>query len=231
MENEIFNLERYGRNWEVKPVYDSYGCNGTLALKLMCRPEPEMEQYYASDPGFILDPYVEVYGIVTVNLPESEMLRTNVQFVDENNHEGIGRWLQENGIATPLDIAAHSGFCTYRAYEFNVSEKVLSNIRNAREDVIASRLITRIESSGMKPEESTPRGNRYHIAPGTDIVLYKGGTSRRLGEKPDVFLLADGKNTQDMWRLRNLPSAIRQNLAHEIINALSEAKRAGMRVK
>lgn len=112
-------------------------------------------------------------------------------------------------------------------------EQDLAKIRDAREDVIASRLIGRIEGSGLKPEERTARGDRYHIAPGTDIVLYKGGTDITLGKKPDVFLLASSSEhrDRDMWRLRSLPSDARQSLARDISRALSEARSSNLRMR
>lgn len=233
MDKDIFNIEMFGRSYEVKLEYASYGCNGTLALQLMCKPDPEEMEFYKQDEEFMKNPYQETYGIATVNLPESELLKVNVQFVDENNLPGIGSWLQKNGIASPIDLTARSGYCTYRAYEFNVPEKELANIRDSREDVIAAKLVDRIERSGMRPDERTPKGDRYHIAKGTDIVLYKGGNDTTLGKKPDVFLLASsGKHKdRDMWRLRNLPSDVRQALAQDISKALSEARSNNLRIR
>ena len=230
---DIFSLEMFGVQNEVKLEYASYGCNGTLALQLFCKPDAGEAEFYSQDKEFMKNPYQEPYGVVTVNLQESDLLKANVQFVDENNLPGIGAWLEENGIAKPLDIAARSGYCTYQAYEFNVPEEALSRIISSREDIIASRLIDRIEHSGMSPSERTSRGDMYHIAAGTDIVLYKGGTDKDLGKKPDVFLLASSSKhkDRDMWRLRNLPSDIRQSLANDISKALSEARSTNIRMR
>lgn len=230
---DIFTLEMFGVRNEVKLEYASYNCNGTLALQLFCKPDAEEAEFYAKDKEFMKNPYQVPYGVATVNLPESELLKANVQFVDENNLPGIGTWLAENGIAKPLDMAARSGYCTYRAYEFNVPEKELARIISAREDVIAGKLISAIEGSGMKPCERTSRGDTYHIAVGTDIVLYKGGTDKALGSKPDVFLLASSSKhrDRDMWRLRNLPSSAREALARDINIALSNSRSSNLKLR
>lgn len=161
------------------------------------------------------------------------MLKANVQFVDENNLPGIGRWLVEHEIAKPLDIAAQSGYCTYQAYEFKVPEKDLSKVIDAREDIIAQRLISKIESCGLTPSGRTPKGDAYHIAAGTDIVLYKGGTDKYLGKKPDVFLLASSSKhkDRDMWRLRNLPSDVRKALANDINKVLSTSHSSHIKMR
>ena len=232
-EKGIFTLEMFGQSQDVRLDYTSYSCNGTLALQLMCKSEVAEACFPMQDGRFVGNPYIETYGIATVNLPESERLAVNAQFVDGNNLPGIGRWLEENGIAKPLDIVARSGWCTYMAYEFEVPEQALSNIRNAREDIIAARLVERIGSSGLKPAERTARGDRYHIAEGTDIVLYRGGTDGTLGAKPDVFLLAgNGRHVdRDMWRLRNLPHDVRQALADDIMKALTERAKSNRRTR
>lgn len=132
-EKDIFSLTMFGQENEVKLAYASYNCNGTLALQLFSKAdEGEYDMY--GQPGMAVDdPYVIPYGIATVNLPESEMLPPNEQFVDENNLPGIGKWLQKNGIASPTCQLAMSGYCTYQAYRFNLPEKELEKIVSARE--------------------------------------------------------------------------------------------------
>ena len=122
----------YGVKREVKLGYASYRNNGTLALQLYCKPEGEDMEYYRGDPQFEKDPFVETYGVATVNLPESAILPAGSQFIDENNLPGIGKWLKENGIAKPVGAAARSGYCTYQAYAFNVPEKKLAEITAER---------------------------------------------------------------------------------------------------
>jgi len=136
MENgtNIFELEMFGEKNEVKLEYASYNCNGTLALQLFGKLAPDEMSMYGDTKN--MDPYQSPYGIATVNLPESEALPINVQFVDENNLPGIGKWLQEKGIAKPLGLTAHSGYCCYQAYEFKVPENELKKIQSAREEII-----------------------------------------------------------------------------------------------
>ena len=73
--------------------------------------------------------YSELYGVVTVNLQESENLPFGSQFVDVNNHEQICEWLIENEIAEPIPIFARSGFCIYPAFSFNITEEILNKIK------------------------------------------------------------------------------------------------------
>ena len=65
--------------------------------------------------------FTDLYDVITVNFVESQLLPVGAQFIDENNHPGIGKWLEKNGIARPLDIWIRSGFCRYPAYEFNLN--------------------------------------------------------------------------------------------------------------
>ena len=106
-------------------------------------------------------PFEDPYAVLTVNLPESERLAANEQFVDSNNLHGIGDWLVQNGIAVPTNYLAQSGFCTYQAYAFRIPDRLIENIVTSREDSIAERLITEIEASGMKPSEKNERGELY----------------------------------------------------------------------
>jgi len=144
--NDIFELEMFGVKNEIKLEYGSYNCNGTLALQMFCKLDPEEMAMYG-DPKD-MDPYQSPYGIATVNLPESETLPVNVQFVDENNLPGIGKWLQEKGIAEPLGLMAHSGYCCYQAYKFNAPEKELEKIQRIREEIQSGK--GRSESRGQR---------------------------------------------------------------------------------
>lgn len=147
MENgtDIFELEMFGVKNEVKLEYASYNCNGTLALQLFCKLDPDEMSLYG-DNAKNMDPYQSPYGIATVNLPASEGLPMNVQFVDENNLPGIGKWLQEKGIAEPLGVYAQSGYCRYEAYKFNVPLKELEKIQRQRDETVGDR--SRRESRG-----------------------------------------------------------------------------------
>lgn len=83
--------------------FESYRNNGTLAVAMDDVSEEDL------------------YAVITVNL-NSPLQSDTMAFLDENNHPGIGAWLQKKGIAFPLGYAERSGFCTYPLYSFNRHE-------------------------------------------------------------------------------------------------------------
>lgn len=93
-----------GNSFEVVIEYGTYQPGGRLSVSL----------YGRSDNGSFSD----LFDVITVNFVESQLLPARAQFVDVNNHPGIGKWLKENHIAKPLDIYIVSGFCRYPAYVF-----------------------------------------------------------------------------------------------------------------
>jgi len=133
-DKDIYTIEMYGASNDVRLEYASYNCNGTLALQMFSKADEDEIGFYAQDGCDVSDPYQVPYGVATVNLPESEMLAVNEQFVDENNLPGIGRWLQRNNIAEPTGQMAFSGYCCYQAYRFNVPEASLDKVRSARQE-------------------------------------------------------------------------------------------------
>ena len=134
IEDKVYDINLFDlmEGTEVKCSVETYSENGTLAVPIMCRPElpddiPEVMM------GKI--PFNELYGVATVNLPQSDELPLNVQYVDENNLPGIGEWLEKNGIATPTERMTRSGWCLYQAYEFNVPEHKLEEILTRRMEI------------------------------------------------------------------------------------------------
>lgn len=93
----IYRHRIAGQETEVKLDVASYRNNGTLAVQLFSR----MEDYMGDCPSSEQLPFENPYAVITVNLPESERLAANVQFVDMNNLPDIGRWLVQNNIAKP----------------------------------------------------------------------------------------------------------------------------------
>ncbi len=93
-----------GTEFEVVIKYGTYQRGGRLSVSFYC----------CAKDGLFFD----LFDVVTVNFVESQLLPARAQFVDVNNHPGIGRWLEENHIAKPLDIFIVSGFCRYPAYVF-----------------------------------------------------------------------------------------------------------------
>lgn len=87
-------------NTEVSLNFTTYRNNGTLAV--------EMNSVTDEDS----------FGVITVNL-NCPLQSDRLAFVDENNYPGIGAWLQNNGIASPLGYTQRSGFCTYELYSIN----------------------------------------------------------------------------------------------------------------
>lgn len=222
----IYRHRIAGQETEVKLDVASYRNNGTLAVQLFSR----MEDYMGDCPSSEQLPFENPYAVITVNLPESERLAANEQFVDMNNLPDIGRWLVQNNIAKPTKHMAQSGYCTYQAFAFSLPDRLINKIVTSREDSIAERLISDIEASGMKPAEKNERGELYRMsAYGMDspasIIVYKGTRPEELGPKNDIFLLAHhaGKGEQ-MWRFRNLPESVREDIATQIGNAIRHSR-------
>ena len=107
----IYQIEENGAPTDVVLKFGNYRRGNMLAVSLYCRPDD------AEDTG--LD-FCELYDVITVNLPESEHLPPDVQFIDVNNHPGIASWLVNNHIAEPYPAFAQSGFCFYPAFKFVV---------------------------------------------------------------------------------------------------------------
>lgn len=218
----VYRHSIFGNETEVMLSFNTYRNNGTMAVQLLCRPE----EFWEDVPVDSQIPFCDPYATVTVNLPDSESLAANEQFVDSNNLPQIGRWLTENGIAVPTDHLAQSGYCTYQAFAFKVPESIINLVVNSREDSIAQRLVEQFDASSLKPSESNERGELYNLpsfgnSPQARIIVYKGTSPDTLGKKSDIFLLA-GSTAKDekMWRFRNLPQNVRRDVAAQIGNAL-----------
>lgn len=149
---DVFSITNYGRTYEVKLDWEAYRNNGTLALQLNNKPAEEDMQYYAEEISQTNNPYVEPYGVVTVNLPESEHLPNDTQFVDVNNLPGVEKWLVENNIAKPAGIIARSGYCAYPAFKFNAPKEALQKVVERKQEIARARepLFSRPNSPKMK---------------------------------------------------------------------------------
>lgn len=150
MEKHSGNEGLDGRIFDAPPVYfgacgdvrcqiGTYNINGTLRIELVARVEDPV-----LPPG--IDPFQDPFGTVTVNLPVSYVLPTDVQFVDVNDMRGIEQWLIDNGIASPTGFECQSGFVTFPAYRFNLSEKerALVDYRRAERGVSEKQLAVAI---------------------------------------------------------------------------------------
>ena len=74
---------------------DTYRNNGTLAV-VMEHEDGETD-------------------VITTNL-NSPFQSDSMAFLDENNHPGIGKWIQKNGLGLPMGVQEPSGFCKYPLY-------------------------------------------------------------------------------------------------------------------
>lgn len=63
----------------------------------------------------------ELYDVITTNLMD-RMQSDSIAFLDENNHTGIGKWLEKNKLALPINVTRRSGFCTYPLYTIFTSK-------------------------------------------------------------------------------------------------------------
>lgn len=66
--------------------------------------------------------YDEPFATLTVNLPDSILLRNDQAYVDTNNNPWVEKFLQDNKIAVPTGDVAISGWCTYPLYKFNLDK-------------------------------------------------------------------------------------------------------------
>lgn len=149
---EVYSITTFGFTEEVKPAWTTYRVNGTLALQLMCKPAPEDMEFLRAECPDKDELFIEPYGMVTVNLPESDCLPDDEQFVDINNLPGVDRWLVQNGIAEPAGIMARSGYCVYPAYKFNAPKEALEKVAERKAEIALAR----------KPEEKA-QGKTHKI--------------------------------------------------------------------
>lgn len=95
----------WGETYNLAIEKHTYSNNGSLALELI-----------DVDGN-------ESFAVITTNLPFSDTLEKNQQFVNINELPDICEWLEKNKIAKKVKGAsATSGFCTYPVYEFDLSK-------------------------------------------------------------------------------------------------------------
>lgn len=107
MEKKVYDFTFYGENYKVSLEFSKYTNNDSLALSLIDESE--------ENKG-------ELFGVATVNLDNSDMLPSDMAALDENNLQGIGRFLEKNRIAEPTGVYLNSGWCRYPVYHFLVTE-------------------------------------------------------------------------------------------------------------
>lgn len=103
MAKKTYKYNDGGRVWTIVLHYARYQHGNGLALLLYDIDEDGLEEPFAT---------------VTVNLPDVLPASDGCAFVDENNLPGIGKWLEDNGIAKATNRIEPCGFCLYPEYEF-----------------------------------------------------------------------------------------------------------------
>ena len=63
----------------------------------------------------------ELYDVITTNLMD-RMQSDSMAYLDENNHTGIGKWLEKHKLAVPMYVTRQSGFCKYPLYTIFISK-------------------------------------------------------------------------------------------------------------
>lgn len=115
-----YEVLRFGRRLEVCIIYDEYDNFHSLAASLYFRPVIMNEPIYDWADSDGLPSNLQLFAVITINLPESANLPFGTQFVDVNNYPWIDGWLIENSIAEPVGKVAKCGFCIYPAFKFNL---------------------------------------------------------------------------------------------------------------
>lgn len=104
-----FPIAETGETKQIRFRANRYADNGTLAVTMESKARWADSEYW------------EPYGVLTVNLPDSDRLADSTKaFVDINNFgSGIVAWLEHEGIATCTSILGESGYCMYPLMEFS----------------------------------------------------------------------------------------------------------------
>lgn len=123
-----YELIRNGRRLEVYLKYDEYDNYNSLAASLYFEPVIMNEPIYEMTDSLDLFSSLELFAVITINLPESADLPFGTQFIDVNNHPWVDGWLIDNSIAEPIGKFAKCGFCIYPAFKFNLQESGEKNM-------------------------------------------------------------------------------------------------------
>lgn len=99
---KYYEINSYGKTYNVRIERKAYAYNNTLALSLI------------AESG-------EPFCNLTVNLTESTIWGDDkTAFVDTNNCPWAEQFIEENGLGYPMGYVARSGFCTYPLYRFTL---------------------------------------------------------------------------------------------------------------
>ena len=131
-----YELMSNGSRLEVYLKYDEYDHFNSLAVSLYFEPVIMNVPIYDMTDSLDLFSGLELFAVITINLPESADLPFGAQFVDVNNYPWIDEWLIDNSIAEPIWKFAKCGFCIYPAFKFiDVCRKMTSHTANAHQQL------------------------------------------------------------------------------------------------
>lgn len=117
---KVYEIEFYGKKYHVVLEKGKYSNNGTLAIEMICT-TPKGK-------------YKEPFGMLTVNLDDSDVMANDTMAFIDTNNLGIEiiQWLTKNGIATHTQMMGFSGFCAYPLFKFNQS--VLDEMKSMQQE-------------------------------------------------------------------------------------------------
>ena len=105
--SKVYTFLYYDGNW-VLPIFETYsqGLGSPIAMSLYT----------------LVNSQLELYCVVTCNMPNSKR-GAGCQFIDVNNNNvSIVDWLMDNGFGDKTGNIATSGFCKYPEFNFYKGE-------------------------------------------------------------------------------------------------------------
>lgn len=97
-----------GNQMDAMLIRDAYADNGRLFLGLKTYNEE--------------DKFWEPWCDITVNLPFAPLTDETCSYVDTNNAGHLRQWLEDNHLGEWTGKVAHSGYCAYPEFRFNLEE-------------------------------------------------------------------------------------------------------------
>ena len=97
-------LKYYGKTFNLIAYKETYARDDSLAITLIDKKEGEP------------------FSCLTVNVMESFFLEPNQAYVDINNNPWALDFIEQNKLGKFIGRYAHSGYCTYPLFEFDLSK-------------------------------------------------------------------------------------------------------------
>lgn len=98
----MYELELYGKKYEVEVGRTTYANNSSLAILL---------ETVDGEP----------FATLTVNLCDG-VANNEYAYVDINNCSWAKEFIEKNKLGTPTGRIGYSGFCQYPLYKFNIEQ-------------------------------------------------------------------------------------------------------------